>query len=81
MPNDVTVSVQDNNVTVMVQEQDLFVASTGLQNSSYVNSISDILDVDTTSKEDGSVLVYEVSTNKWTSTRLLNKQYMEGGEF
>ena len=43
--------------------------------------MSDIGNVDTTILEDGSVLVYQTLTNKGTSTRLLDKQNVEAGEF
>lgn len=45
-----------------------------------LNELSDV-DVITQGTQDGSVLVYKTQTNKWTSTLLLNQQYMEGGEF
>lgn len=72
-----------NDVQVTVQEEDTFTASTGLYNPVYVNSISDIGDVDTVTegKLDGSVLVYKLSTNKWTSTTLLSQQRIDAGEF
>jgi hypothetical protein len=38
-------------------------------------------DVDTTSLQDGSVLVYKSLTHKWTSSTLLNLQNVDGGEF
>ena len=48
-----------------------------------VNSLSELDDVDLFSegRQDGSVLVYKATTNKWTSTRLLNKQIVDAGEF
>lgn len=72
-----------NDVQVTVQEEDTFSVSTGLYNPVYVNSISDIGDVDTVTegKLDGSVLVYKSATNKWTSTTLLNQQRLDAGEF
>lgn len=72
-----------NDVQVTVQEEDTFSVSTGLYNPVYVNSLSDIGDVDTVTegKIDGSVLVYKASTNKWTSTTLLNQQRLDAGEF
>jgi hypothetical protein len=45
-----------------------------------LNELSDV-DVITEGTQDGSVLVYKAQTSKWTSTRLLNQQFMEGGEF
>jgi hypothetical protein len=38
-------------------------------------------DVDASGKENGSVLVYKTITSKWTATRNLDLQIMEGGEF
>jgi len=58
----------------------LLAAST-LSNPAVVESISTIGDVDTTIKDDGSVLVYRANTNRWTSTTTLDAQNMEGGEF
>lgn len=84
MSNDIQVTVQQNTYNqVTVQEEDTFNVYTSLLNSAYVNSISDIGDVDTVSegKLDGSVLVYKSATNKWTSTKLLNQQTVDAGEF
>jgi hypothetical protein len=52
-----------------------------LTNPATLESISNIADVDTSTLINGSVLVYKTSTNKWTSTTLLDAQNMEGGEF
>lgn len=46
-----------------------------------VESISDIGNVDTTTLDNGAVLVYRTTTNRWTSTTTLDAQDMEGGEF
>jgi hypothetical protein len=46
-----------------------------------VQSISDIGNVDTTTLDNGAVLVYRTTTNRWTSTTTLEAQNMEGGEF
>ena len=63
----------DNNITV---------PSVGIQGVSASDmSITNMGDVDATNVENGSVLVYKTNTNKWTSTRLLDQQFMEGGEF
>lgn len=43
--------------------------------------LQDLLDVDLSDLEDGSVLVYKQNTAKWTSTRLLEQQYIEAGQF
>lgn len=39
------------------------------------------VDVKTYGKEDGSVLVFDESTQTWRSKRLLNKQIIDAGEY
>lgn len=45
-----------------------------------LNELDDV-DIITEGKQDGSVLVYDTVTNKWTSTLKLEKQLMNGGFF
>ena len=72
----------DEALTVAVSEGTFVLnTSTNLANPSVVESISNIADVDTTTKINGSVLVYKTTTNRWTSTTTLDAQNMEGGEF
>jgi hypothetical protein len=72
----------DEALTVAVSEGTYVLnSSTNLANPSVVESISNIADVDTTTKINGSVLVFKTTTNKWTSTTTLDAQNMEGGEF
>jgi hypothetical protein len=68
----VTVSSDDTTTVTTVGEQ-------GLPGAAGV--LSDITDVDATAKENGSVLVYKTFTSKWTATRLLEDQEMNGGHF
>jgi hypothetical protein len=55
--------------------------STNLANPAVVESISNIADVDTTTKINGSVLVYKTTTNKWTATTVLDAQDVTGGQY
>jgi hypothetical protein len=72
----------DEALTVAVSEGTYVLnSSTNLANPAVVESISNIADVDTTTKINGSVLVFKTTTNKWTSTTTLDAQNMEGGEF
>ena len=72
----------DEALTVAVSEGTYVLnTSTNLANPAVVESISSIADVDTTTKINGSVLVFKTITNKWTSTTTLDAQNMEGGEF
>jgi hypothetical protein len=57
------------------------VTSSSLSNPQSVDSLSAIGNVDTTSLNNGALLVYKTTTNKWTSTTTLDAQNMEGGEF
>lgn len=38
-------------------------------------------DVDSSNLEDGSVLVYSTEKSKWETTRVLEKQIINGGNF
>jgi hypothetical protein len=80
---DITAVVEpDEALTVAVSEGTYVLnTSTNLANPAVVESISNIADVDTTTKINGSVLVFKTTTNKWTSTTTLDAQNMEGGEF
>jgi hypothetical protein len=72
----------DEALTVAVSEGTYVLnSSTNLANPAVVESISNIADVDTATKINGSVLVFKTTTNKWTSTTTLDAQNMEGGEF
>jgi len=44
-------------------------------------TIDNLGGVDTTSKQDGSVLVYNASTTKFEATTTLDKQLINGGNF
>lgn len=79
MADDYIVTVQPEDVFASVAvHEDLSTVSTTLQNPI---SMADLYDVDLSNLENGSVLVYKSLVNKWTSTRLLDLQVMEGGEF
>lgn len=69
-------------IAVVEYEENITVPTVGIQGLSASDmSITNMGDVDATNLEDGSVLVYKTNTSKWTSTRLLDQQFMEGGEF
>ena len=80
---EITAVVTPNEALTVAVSEGTYVlnTSTNLANPSVVESISNIADVDTTTKINGSVLVYKTTTNKWTSTTTLDAQNMEGGEF
>jgi hypothetical protein len=80
---DIIAVVEPNEALTVAVSEGTYVlnTSTNLANPAIVESISSIGDVDTTTKINGSVLVYKTTTNKWTSTTTLDAQNMEGGEF
>lgn len=60
------------------------VTSVGIQGESGAAApLSDNIEVDIVSEglQNGSVLVYKTATSKWVSTRDLNLQNMDAGEF
>ena len=69
------------NITVIVQEEGLVSVSTNLNNPLDSLSLVGDIDITTNGKLNGSVLVYNSTTSKWTSTTTLNAHNMEGGEF
>lgn len=81
MADTIAVVTQDDALSVAVSEGVLTLSSSTLTNPAIVESLSDVADVDTTTKINGSVLVFKTTTNKWTSTTTLDAQNMEGGEF
>jgi len=72
-------AVIDNgqNISASVSSDSL----TANMNILTLNSLSEITNVDTTVLENGSVLVFKTTTNKWTSTRTLEEQNLEGGHY
>jgi hypothetical protein len=81
---DTFVTIDDGSgITAIAQETNLFVSSTNLANPSTVDTLGSVGDVDiaTEGLNNGSVLVYKTTTNRWTSTLTLEAQNMEGGEF
>jgi hypothetical protein len=80
---DITAVVEpDEALTVAVSEGTYVLnTSTNLANPAVVESISNIADVDTTTKINGSVLVYKTTTNKWTATTVLDAQDVTGGQY
>lgn len=43
--------------------------------------LGDLLDVDISAREDGSLLIYEESSQKHVSSRILDNQVIDGGTY
>lgn len=81
MSDTIAIVQPDEALQVAVSEGVLTLSSSNVANPAVVESMSNIADVDTAIKVNGSILVYKTTTNKWTSTTTLDAQNMEGGEF
>jgi hypothetical protein len=87
MSNDITVVLSDPSTTVATVDatgNQTTVSSVGIQGPSSADSpLSNNVEVDVTTngKIDGSVLVYKTATSKWTATKTLDAQNMEGGHY
>jgi len=57
------------------------VVAVGVQGPSGPNFLSSAADVDASVLENGSILVYKSSSLKWTATRSLEEQSLEGGHY
>lgn len=55
-------------------------ATTGVISSTQ-HTINGAADVVVNTLEDGSILVYSTATNKWTATKQLEKQVLNGGQY
>jgi len=77
----IRVSTQSAKIVSVNTQGTTEVISAGIQGPSGPNNISTASDVDLNSLEDGSVLVYKSSSLKWRSTRLLDQQNLEGGQY
>ena len=78
---DTTATVTDQEIITATVYSGITTTTTDIQPNAVLQSLTDVGDVDTTTKINGSILVYKTTTNKWTSTTTLDAQNMEGGEF
>ena len=76
----VTVTSSTGNISVKQKNQPV-VATVGIQGPNGVASILKAEDIDTTNLEDGAVLVYDSQKQKMVTTRLLEQQVMEAGQY
>lgn len=51
------------------------------QSDSTLKNLGDLSDVDLTDLQDGSFLVYNATTQKYTATNILDLDEIDGGEF
>lgn len=79
--NNSTVVQQQKVQNVVVDDKKTTVVVTGMMPPPAASSITNSVDVDLTQLQDGGLLVYNSSTQKWTATNLLEKQILEAGQY
>lgn len=72
-----------SDITATVtSEQQITVSAVGIQGLSAAEAgVSGLNDVDTTTLDNGSVLVYKTATSKWTASTTLEDQNITGGQY
>lgn len=74
--------IQEQTVNrVVTDDKPARIITSGMMPPPAVNLLSAAGDIDVSQLQDGGVLVYNTSTNKWTATNLLDKQIFEAGQF
>lgn len=53
----------------------------GPQGEAGISKLGDATDVDTSSAQNGSLLVYSTNVEKWVATRTLENQYVDSGQY
>lgn len=72
---------EKNNTVVIENKQPTIVVAGMIGPQTVTTGISQLSDVDTTQLNTGSILVFNTSTSKWTSTTLLDLQTIEAGQY
>lgn len=67
-----------NNLTATVQGKNSVLVN---QSGQVIRRLSDLADVNLTGLEDGSLLIYSTTSEKFEALRLLEKQNINGGHF
>lgn len=75
------VVVTDLGKTVVANVEVTRVITAGLLPPNLAASISNSTDIDIAQLQDGGILVYDSTAQKWVATNLLDKQIFEAGQF
>ena len=76
-----TVVVDNTSVQAVVEANPVTTIVTGMMGPPGSSTINGMADTDVSNLTAGSLLVYNTQTAKWTSTTLLNQQYVDCGQF
>lgn len=75
------VIVEKTQETVVIDNDVVTIITSAEQGPPGVTRISQADDVNVSNLENGSVLVYSGSSEKWVATRLLENQSVESGQY
>jgi hypothetical protein len=75
------VVVTEQGQTVVVEDSRPQTVVTGLLGPRGASSFAQLQDIDLAQLGQGSLLVYNNQTQKWTATTLLDQQIVESGQF
>jgi hypothetical protein len=73
-----TVVSSSSRINVKVNKKNTVLVN---QSKLVIRSLNDLIDVDTSAKTDGSILIYDEEQKKFVATTLLEKQEINGGFF
>lgn len=73
------VTIAEDRVSVEITDPSVVVSV--IEGFMAIFRLGDLIDVDITALEDGCVLVYNSITSKWVATRVLEKQFVNAGQF
>lgn len=74
--------MSDNLTAIVTQSVDFSVSSVGIQSIGATETKLELLkNVDASVLNDGSTLIYNTDTQKWVTSTLLDKQFIDCGEY
>jgi hypothetical protein len=79
--NDSTIIQQQDVYNLVVEDTAATIIVTGMMGPAQNVSFQNNPEVDLTNLQNGGILVYNASNQKWTATNLLQNQIVESGQF
>ena len=79
--NNSTVVQKQEVHNVVVDDKKATIVVTGMMPPPSASTISNSADIDISALQDGGMLVYNATSQKWIATNLLEKQIFEAGQF
>ena len=73
--------VTEKNNTVIVENKQPQVIVAGMIGPQGITTLQGLTNIDITNLQNGSLLVYNASTQKWAANNLLDQQIIESGQY